>query len=141
MASPDVDRDRLRDARQKLEEWIAVAREDAYEDVFEGSEAEVDEADLRTLDRLDSELSRNGDGIWGTDTYGVVAGGTREGASRPRVVCTYHPQIPEAEPFARNVDDATTDRLNDALWTYCERVAEHAQAALADDVSDGDPPT
>lgn len=139
---PEVsdDRARLVEIRERLDDWITVAREAAYADVFEGPDAVVGDDDLETLDRLDSELSRNGDGVWGTDQYGVIDLGSGDEETRPLVVCTYHPQLPEADPFARSVDDATTDRLNDALWQYCERVVEHAQADLDDFVWDGDPP-
>jgi len=96
----------------------------------------VSEEDLETVDRLDSELSRNGDRIWGTDTYGIIEHGDGDPETRPRVVCTSYPQILEAEPFAREVEDATTDRLNDALWEFCQRVVANAQEALEDFVSE-----
>lgn len=133
-------RTRIAEVQERLDEWITVGREEAYRDVFEGPEAEISEEDVQTLDRIDSELSRNGDGIWGTDQYGVIEMGFGDEETRPLVVCTYHPQIPETDPFARSVDDETTDRLNDALWAYCERVTAHAQESLDDFVWDGDPP-
>jgi len=46
----------------------------------------------------------------------------------PQVVCTDHPQIPDTGYSGlTGVGDDVRDRLNDALWDYCERVAERIQ--------------
>ncbi|WP_210424050.1 DUF7539 family protein [Halorussus ruber] len=84
---------------------------------------------LTRLDRLDSESSRQtGDGIWGSDSYGIAHASAADDEDVPQVVCTYHPQIPEAgDGGLTGVDDDVRDRLNDALWGYCERVAERIQ--------------
>jgi hypothetical protein len=131
MAESDARRERLRRARSRLEEWTFAARDRAYAELFEGRERALDDDELRLLDRVDSDLTRQGDaGLWGADGYAVVAGDGVETAA-PRVVCTYHPQIP-SEGFrgAESLDEATRAELNDVLWDYCERVATNAQAEL-----------
>lgn len=79
MAIADVEHDRLLDARQKLEGWTVVALEDASEDVFEGPDARVDQDDLRTPNRLDSERPRAAR-LYGTGPLSELGGafvGTR----------------------------------------------------------------
>lgn len=132
MATFENERAVVRAARERLEEWLFDARSRAYADMFEGDEATFSERKLRQLDRLDSELSRqNGDGLWGTDRYGIVPGSEFAPDSTPRVVCLYHPQIPDdAIPGERSLDETARERYNEALWSYCELVAEYVQEDL-----------
>jgi hypothetical protein len=131
MAPSTVSRDLLREARARLEEWEADARERAYTDLFEGEDPALSAGELATLDRIDSDLARRGEGgLWGVDEYGIVAGETL-GTGQPRVVCTYHPEIPlETIRGTGSLDESTRAAFNDALWAYCERVA----AAIQDDL-------
>lgn len=131
--TPRIDgRQRLRRAREHLDDWVSDARVRAYEEVVEGTDPALSEADLRLLDRVDSDLRRaGGPGLWGGDEYGIVATNLADEEETPPVVCTYHPQIPsEAYAGPERLDDPTRDRLNDVLWDYCERVAAHVQNRL-----------
>jgi hypothetical protein len=124
-------KDLLRGARTRLDEWKIDARDRAYADLFEGPEAALSGEELRLLDRIDSELARRGgDGLWGSDEYGIVAGETL-GTGEPRVVCTYHPEIPlETVRGVGGLDESSRAAFNDVLWDYCERVA----AVIQDDL-------
>lgn len=129
MASVDPDRELVRRVREELDEWTFDARDRAYAALFEGADAVVTEEERRLLDRIDSDLARrSGEGLWTADEYGVVAGGA-SGADGPRVVCIYHPEIPdEGYRGAESLDEATREELNDVLWEYAERVAGLVQA-------------
>jgi len=131
MATPDTERAQLRRARTHLDEWTSRARDRAYAEFFEGPSPELTDEELRLLDRIDSDLTRRGGGgLWGTDEYGVVTGEVR-GEKRPRVVCTYHPEIPyDGFRGEESLDEATREELNDVLWDYCERVAELLEEEL-----------
>jgi hypothetical protein len=128
---PD-DRQLVLTAQSRLEEWTNAARTEAYAELFEGDDAVLSAEDLRTLDALDSALEREGgDGVWGTDRYGIHTAGTSPD-SPLGVVCVYHPQV-TADTVLRGVDgvdDETEERLNDALWRYSERVATLVEAKL-----------
>lgn len=127
------DRQLVRDVRDRLDEWVAGARAEAFEAFFAGEDAVLTEAELGDLDRIDSEMSRqNRDGLWGTDQYGIVASGVIDDEAPPAVVCVYHPEVPEDFVYdgPGGIDDETEERLNDALWDYCERVADLVQSDL-----------
>lgn len=126
------ERELLRRARDHLDEWVVVARDRAYGELFEGDDAMLTDEKLRTLDRIDSDLARGGgDGIWGADSYGIVAGTTVSDESEFRVVCTYHPEIPyEDYRGEESLDEPERDAFNDVLWEYGERVASYAQESL-----------
>ncbi|ESP90145.1 DUF7539 family protein [Candidatus Halobonum tyrrellensis] len=109
-------------AQSRLEEWTNGARTRAYVELFEGEDPLLAPEEMRRLDSLDSAMERGGgDGVWGTDQYGIhTTGGGSIG-----VVCVYHPQI-TADSVLRGddgIDDETEERLNAALWRYSERVA------------------
>jgi len=133
MSTSDTQRETLRRARDHLEEWVVAARDQAYRDLFEGPDAALDEADLALLDRIDSDLTRQGDpGLWGADEYAIVDTG-----GGPRVRCTTHPEIPgEGYRGRGSLSESTRSTCNDRLWEYCERVAtllqEDLEAFLAD---------
>ncbi len=104
-----------------------------YAELFEGDESLLGEDDLRLLDALDSELERGGgDGVWGTDRYGIHAAGGSGSDTSLGVVCVYHPQITKDSVLrgGDGLDDETEERLNAALWTYSERVATLVEAEL-----------
>lgn len=133
MAEFENERRAVRRAREQLEEWVYGARSRAYEEFFEGPEARLTTEEIALLDRIDSQLAReNRGGLWGTDEYGVLASGSVSDRDAPFVVCVYHPEIPEdyVHRGAGGIDDATEERLNDALWDYCERVASYIQEEL-----------
>ncbi len=107
-----------------MDGWTKRARTEAYDDLFGGEDAELSAGEIQRLDALDSELERRGgDGLWGTDRYGVHG----DGRSDPSlgVVCVYHPQITSDSVLRGDdgLDDETEERLNAALWAYSERVA------------------
>jgi hypothetical protein len=82
--------------------------------------------EVQLLDALDSELERQGgDGVWGTDQYGIHTAGTSSSDTALGVVCVYHLQITKDSVLrgADDLDDETEERLNAALWRYSERVA------------------
>ncbi|MFC6939436.1 hypothetical protein ACFQE8_05585 [Salinirubellus sp. GCM10025818] len=113
-------------AQSHLEEWVNGARMEAYTELFEGADPILTVEELRLLDALDSALERQGgDGVWGTDEYGIHTAGTAGSDSSIGVVCVYHPQITRDSVLrgGDGLDDQTEERLNAALWNYSERVA------------------
>jgi len=113
-------------ARSHLEQWTNDARTAAYRELFEGDEPILTAEEVRILDALDSALERRGgDGVWGTDRYGIHAAGTTSSDAPLGVVCVYHPQITEDSVLrdADGLDDETEERINAALWRYSERVS------------------
>lgn len=131
------DRDLVVQARDRLDEWTRQARTAAYDDLFAGDDPILDPGEIQLLDAVDSALERRGgDGLWGTDQYGIHSAGSGEAALG--VVCVYHPQI-KADTVLRGddgMDDETELRLDDALWQYGERVAalieDHLDSFLAE---------
>ncbi|KAB1193957.1 hypothetical protein GJR96_11125 [Haloferax sp. MBLA0076] len=120
-------------ARSQLDQWTRDARREAYAELFEGDRPILTEAELRLLDALDSELEREGgDGVWGTDQYGIHTAGTSSSDTSLGVVCVYHPQITKDSVLRGRdeLDDETEERLNAALWRYSERVATLIEAKL-----------
>ena len=113
-------------ARSQLDQWTKSARVEAYAELFEGDDSVLSPDEVRLLDALDSELERQGgDGVWGTDQYGIHTAGTSSSDTSLGVVCVYHPQITRDSVLrgADDLDDETEERLNAALWRYSERVA------------------
>ena len=123
--APD-ERQSVLQARSQLEEWTNEARTRAYADLFEGEDPLLTAEELRLLDSLDSAMERGGgDGVWGTDQYGIHTTGPSGSDGSLGVVCVYHPQV-TADSVLRGddgIDDETEERLNAALWQYGERVA------------------
>jgi hypothetical protein len=120
-------------ARSELDQWARSARLEAYAELFEGDDPILSPAEVQLLDALDSELERQGgDGVWGTDEYGIHTAGTSSSGSSLGVVCVYHPQITEDSVLRGpdELDDETEERLNAALWQYSERVATLIEAEL-----------
>lgn len=120
-------------ARSRLDDWTTAARRVAYDELFVGESALLSEEDLRLLDAVDSELEREGgDGVWGTDEYGIHTSRSSRSPAVLGVVCVYHPQI-TSDSVLRGVDeldDETEERLNAALWRYSERVASLIESEL-----------
>ena len=113
-------------ARSQLDQWTKSARMEAYAELFEGDDPLLSPEEMQLLDALDSELEREGgDGVWGTDQYGIHTAGTSSSETSVGVVCVYHPQITKDSVLrgADDLDDETEERLNAALWQYSERVA------------------
>jgi hypothetical protein len=131
MAAPNTGQERVRRARQRLEDWKFDARDRAYSELFEGADAALTDEELHLLDRIDSDMARRGgSGLWGADEYGIVGTGVLE-AEEPRVVCTYHPEIPyEGFRGEESLSEPTREEFNDVLWDYCERVAAIIQEEL-----------
>jgi hypothetical protein len=120
-------------ARSQLDQWTKSARREAYTDLFEGDDPLLSSEEMQLLDALDSELERQGgDGVWGTDQYGIHTAGTSSPDTSLGVVCVYHPQITEDSVLrgGGELDDETEERLNAALWQYSERVATLIEAEL-----------
>ena len=113
-------------ARSRLEEWTNSARTQAYTELFEGEDPILTSEEVQRLDSLDSVMERKGgDGVWGTDQYGIYSTDPSGSDGSIGVVCVYHPQI-TADSVLRGddgIDDETEERLNAALWRYSERVA------------------
>ena len=133
MAELPDERQLLVRARSNLEEWTRDARTRAYTELFEGDDPILTGDELRLLDALDSELERlGGDGVWGTDQYGITTAGTSSADTSLGVVCVYHPQITRDSVLrgGDELDDETEERLNAALWQYSERVAALVEAEL-----------
>lgn len=122
-------------ARSQLDQWTKSARMEAYTELFEGDDPILSPEEVQMLDALDSELEREGgDGVWGTDQYGIHTAGTSSPNTSLGVVCVYHPQITSDSVLrgADDLDDETEERLNAALWKYSERVATLIEAKLDD---------
>ncbi|WP_136591160.1 DUF7539 family protein [Salinigranum halophilum] len=120
-------------ARSQLDQWMRSARREAYADLFEGDDPLLSPEEVQLLDALDSELEREGgDGVWGTDRYGIHTAGTSSSDTSLGVVCVYHPQITKDSVLrgGDELDDETEERLNAALWQYSERVATLIEAEL-----------
>ncbi|MFC7020714.1 MULTISPECIES: DUF7539 family protein [Haloarcula] len=123
----------VRRAQSHLDEWTRRARRQAYAELFDGPDPVLTEAERQLLDALDSELERaGGDGVWGTDQYGIHTGAPSNSTSPLSVVCVYHPQITSDSVLSGHddLDDETEERLNDALWRYSEHVAALVQDQL-----------
>jgi len=106
---------------------------EAYAELFEGDDPLLSTEEMQLLDALDSELEREGgDGVWGTDEYGIHTAGTSSADIPLGVICVYHPQITKDSVLrgADGLDDETEERLNTALWQYSERVATLIEAKL-----------
>jgi hypothetical protein len=120
-------------ARSKLDQWTNTARTQAYAELFESDEPLLPPELVQLLDALDSELERRGgDGVWGTDQYGIHTAGRSSSDTSLGVVCVYHPQITKDSVLRGQdeLDDETEERLNAALWQYSERVATLIEEAL-----------
>ncbi|MFC7251683.1 hypothetical protein ACFQJ5_17915 [Halomicroarcula sp. GCM10025324] len=120
-------------ARSRLERWTRSARMEAYAELFEGDDPILSPEEMQLLDALDSELERQGgDGVWGTDQYGIHTAGASSSDTSLGVVCVYHPQITKDSVLrgGDDLDDETEERLNAALWQYSERVATLIEAEL-----------
>lgn len=128
MATSGSERELLRRARERLEEWKFDARDRAYAELFEGENAILSDSELQLLDRIDSDLiRRRGSGLWDADEYGIVTPGLLN-VEDPGIVCIYHPEIPyEGYRGEASLDEATREELNDVLWDYAERVANLIQ--------------
>lgn len=140
MATFENERQLLEAVRDRLDGWLYEAREQAFEELFEGPDARLSEEELKVLDRIDSNLSREeGQGLWNGDEYGIVSTGQLDEESTPHVVCTTHPRLPEqAYPRTGTIDDELRATLDDALWEYCERVVELTQQQLEEFVLSAD---
>ncbi|RDZ33930.1 MULTISPECIES: hypothetical protein [unclassified Haloferax] len=113
-------------ARSQLDQWTRSARMEAYTELFESDDSILSPKEVQLLDALDSELEREGgDGVWGSDQYGIHTAGTSSSDISLGVVCVYHPQITKDSVLrgADELDDEAEERLNAALWQYSERVA------------------
>ena len=120
-------------ARSQLDHWTRSARMEAFAELFEGDDPILPPEEVQLLDALDSELERQGgDGVWGTDQYGIHTAGSSSSATPLGVVCVYHPQITKDSVLrgGDDLDDETEERLNAALWQYSERVATLIEAEL-----------
>ncbi|MDG5775216.1 hypothetical protein QA599_02070 [Haloarculaceae archaeon H-GB1-1] len=120
-------------ARSQLEQWTRSARMEAYAELFEGDDPILSPEEMQLLDALDSELERQGgEGVWGTDQYGIHTAGASSSDTSLGVVCVYHPQITKDSVLrgGDDLDDETEERLNAALWQYSERVATLIEAEL-----------
>ncbi|WP_435345750.1 DUF7539 family protein [Haloarchaeobius sp. HRN-SO-5] len=133
MAEFPDDRQLVLGARSQLDQWTRNARMEAYADLFEGDDLILSPEEMQLLDALDSELERQGgDGVWGTDQYGIHTAGTSSSDTSLGVVCVYHPQITRDSVLrgGDELDDETEERLNAALWQYSGRVATLIEAKL-----------
>ena len=113
-------------ARSQLEQWTNNARTQAYSELFEGDAPLLTPEELQRLDALDSAMERHGgDGVWGTDQYGIHTAGTTSSDGSMGIVCVYHPQITKDSVLQGDdgIDDETEEKINGALWQYSERVA------------------
>ena len=140
MTTFENERALLEEVRDRLDGWLYRSKGRAFSELFEGDDALLSEEELRLLDRLDSQLSREqGRGLWDGDDYGVVPTGTIDEESTPRVVCTTYPRLPrEGYPGAETLDATTRKKLDDALWEYSQRVVELAQQDLEEFVWSAD---
>ncbi|SHH14588.1 DUF7539 family protein [Halobaculum gomorrense] len=128
-----ADRQLVIEVRSRLDSWTTTARREAYAEFFEGEDPILSEEELRLLDEVDSLLERHGgEGVWGTDQYGIHSAGASGSDDSLGVVCVYHPQVTRDSVLrgVDDLDDETEERINAALWTYAERVTERIEAEL-----------
>lgn len=121
------------EAESQLERWTNGARTEAYAELFDGDDSILTDEDLRLLDAVDSAMERQGgDGVWGTDQYGIHTAGTGSSDRSVGVVCVFHPRITRDSVLRGidDLDDETEERLNAALWQYSERVATLIEGEL-----------
>lgn len=114
------------EAESQLEQWTNGARTAAYAELFNSEDSILTAEEIRLLDAIDSEMERQGgDGVWGTDKYGIHTAGTTSSERSVGIVCVYHPRITRDSVLrgVDDLDDETEERLNAALWRYSERVA------------------
>ena len=126
MAEFPDERELVLRVRSQLEQWTNNARRRAYSELFEGDDPLLTPEEMQRLDALDSVMERNGgDGLWGTDQYGIHTAGTTSSDSSIGIVCVYHPQITKDSVLQGDdgIDDETEEKFNAALWQYSERVA------------------
>ena len=136
--SPD-ERQLIVRAQSHLERWTNSARAEVYSELFEGDDSILTAEELQLLDALDSALERQGgDGVWGTDQYGIHTAGSTPSGTQLGIVCVYHPQITEDTVLrdGDGLDDETEERLNAALWRYSERVATLIEELLEEFIRD-----
>ncbi|MFC6787009.1 hypothetical protein ACFQFH_14320 [Halobaculum halobium] len=133
MADAPDRRQLVLEVRSQLDEWTARARSEAYAELFEGDDPVLSAEELRLLDAIDSRLERHGgDGVWGTDQYGIHSADDGQSTDALGVVCVYHPQVTSDSVLRGldDLDDETEERINAALWTYAERVTERIDERL-----------
>ena len=133
MAQSPADRQLVTEVRDRLDGWTTRARSEAYAELFEGADPILSAEELRLLDAVDSLLERHGgEGVWGTDQYGIHSAGAAGSADSLGVVCVYHPQVTRDSVLrgVDDLDDETEERINAALWTYAERVTDLIEADL-----------
>ncbi|ACM59055.1 DUF7539 family protein [Halorubrum lacusprofundi] len=133
MAELPDERQLVLGARSQLDRWTKSARREAYVELFDGDDPVLSPEEMQLLDALDSELERQGgDGVWGTDQYGIHTTGTSSSNTSLGVVCVYHPQITTDSVLrgGDDLDDETEERLNAALWKYSEHVATLIETQL-----------
>jgi hypothetical protein len=126
MAEFPDERQLVLEAESQLGRWTNGARTEAYAELFESDDSILTAEELRLLDAIDSAMERRGgDGVWGTDRYGIRTAGTASSDRSVGVVCVYHPRITKDSVLrgGDDLDDETEERLNAALWRYSERVA------------------
>ncbi|NUE02682.1 hypothetical protein HUB97_09300 [Halorubraceae archaeon YAN] len=126
MAELPPDRQLILEVRSELDQWTTRARNEAYDELFAGESPILSVDDQQLLDAVDSALERQGgDGVWGTDQYGIYSTDDTDTDLPIAVVCVYHAQI-TSDSVLRGfdaIDDDVEERINGALWTYCERVS------------------
>lgn len=135
MAESQRERQLVIEAESQLTEWTNDARTEAYAELFEGEDPILSAGDLRLRDAADSAMERQGgDGVWGTDQYGIHTPGATSSGRSVGVVCVYHPRITKDSLLrgGDDLDDETEERLNAALWQYSERVAALIEAELSE---------
>lgn len=133
MADMPDERQLVMQARSRLDQWVSRARREAYAELFEGDSPSLTDEELQLLDEIDSEMAREGAaGVWGADQYGIHVGGSTPSQDSIGVVCVYHPQITSDSVFrgADEIDDEQEERLNKALWEYCERIVALVEEQL-----------
>ncbi|WP_277554348.1 DUF7539 family protein [Halobaculum limi] len=129
----EADRQLVHEVRSQLDGWTTSARSEAYTELFEGDDPILSTEELRLLDAVDSLLERHGgDGVWGTDQYGVHADSSGPASDSLGIVCVYHPQVTRDSVLrgVDDLDDRTEERINAALWTYAERVTDIIEREL-----------
>lgn len=135
MAEFPDERDLVLRARSHLDQWTNRTRTQAYTELFEGDAPLLSREELQLLDALDSVMERQGgDGVWGTDQYGIHTADTTSSDRSVGIVCVDHPQITSDSVLqgSDDLDDETEERLTAALWRYSERVATLLEEELGE---------
>lgn len=107
--------ERVNEAEERLEDWIRNAVEETQQELFEGSDAILDDEELKELSRIDQKMKESGEGSLWADVEYQIYRSTDEGDGDSVALDTFGvPRLPDDV----DVDDDLRETLNEALSEY-----------------------